>query len=229
MWIAALLVALFCHSTSFAGEEGAPGAREPAQVMSYLGADWLERGTRFDEERPDMLLKAMGLEPGDVVADIGVGSGYHARPMAKAVGPEGKVYGVDIQPEMLEILKTRCEESDITNVVPVLSETADPKLPKGKIDWMLLVDVYHEFQEPEPMLAKLREALAPDGRVALAEYRLHGETAANIKVDHRMSPEQVMKEWTPAGFELVELIETLPKQHLFIFKKKKDDKDEQAK
>lgn len=197
-------------------------AREPAQVMSHEGAPWLERPEREAEERPDLVLEAMELRDGDVVADIGCGSGFFTRRLAKAVAPSGKVYGVDIQPEMLALLEASCVAESIENVVPVLGDPDNPKLPKGGIDWILLVDTYHEFQDPETMLRHMRESLAPGGKVALVEYRLLGETAQHIKLDHRMSPKQVLAEWNPAGFQLVDIIETLPSQHLFIFENDED-------
>ena len=192
--------------------------REPAQTMSYRGAPWLERAEREEEERPEEVLDAMGLQPGDVVADIGVGSGYFARRIGRRVGPDGTVYGVDIQPEMLDILMNLAEEEGVTNIEPVLSEQDDPKLPPGAIDWILLVDVYHEISDPEPMLARMREALAPDGRVALLEYRLEDSSGDHIRTDHRMAIRQVLAEWKPAGFELIELHEFLPSQHMFVFR-----------
>ena len=197
--------------------------RTPAPVMSYRGAPWLERTSRDQEEQPHRVLEAMQLKPGDVVADIGCGTGYYARKIAPLVGPEGKVYGVDIQPEMLDMMMEYCDKEKIGNVIPVLGDTDDPHLPKGRIDWMILADVYHEFQAPQVMLARMREGLKPGGKVALLEYRLKGTTAAHIKPEHRMSVEQVLHEWTPAGFELVDLHEYLPSQHLFIFKKTKDE------
>jgi len=194
--------------------------RTVAPVMSYRGAPWLERETRDEEERPYEVIDRMKLKSGDVVVDMGVGTGYYARKLAPAVAPDGVVYGVDIQPEMLELLKQYCEKEGIKNVKPVLGEVDDPKLPDASIDWIVMADVYHEFQHPEAMLGKLHAALKPDGKVALLEYRLLGETARHIKIDHRMSVEQVLEEWQPAGFELVDLIETLPSQHFFIFRKK---------
>jgi ubiquinone/menaquinone biosynthesis C-methylase UbiE len=193
--------------------------REPAPVMSYHGADWLERSERAEEERPEEVIATMGLAPGDMVADIGCGTGYFSRRFARAVAPEGVVYGVDIQPPFLRMLKKYADEAGLDNVVPVLGETADPKLDPESIDWMFLADVYHEFQEPEPMLAKMRAALKPTGRVALLEYRLNGDTSLHIKENHRMSVPQVMKEWRAAGFVLVELHEFLPHQHFFVFRK----------
>lgn len=193
--------------------------RKPAPVMTYHGAEWLERPERDDEERPYAVIETMGLKDGDIVADIGCGSGYFARKFAKAVAPSGKVYGVEIQPPFLQMLRSRCEKEGIENVVPVLGDEVDPKLEPASIDWMFLADVYHEFQQPEPMLAKMYEALKPGGRVALVEYRLLGDTAAHIREEHRMSVAQVMAEWPRAGFVLVARHEFLPHQHLFIFKK----------
>lgn len=220
-----LIAALFLsHASLRAAEDPAPGpdhsqARIPAQVMSYLGADWLERDERERVEQPDKVIAAMHLKAGDVVADIGSGSGYYTRRLAKAVLPGGKVYGVDIQPEMNALLEANCKKEGITNVEVILGEEADPKLPANSIDWMILVDVYHEFQQPKPMLAKMLEALKPGGHVALVEYRLLGETAAHIKKEHRMSVDQVLAEWEPAGFVLETRHEFLPTQHLFIFQK----------
>lgn len=198
-----------------------PPKREPAHVMSFRGAPWLERDTRDKEEQPYKVIGAMKLKEGDVVADIGVGSGYYARKISRLVGEKGRVYGVDIQPEMLDILMENCEKEGIENIRPVLGEFNDPKLEKGTIDWMILADVYHEFSNPEAMLAKMLEALKPTGKICLLEYRLNGETARHIKTEHRMSVEQVKAEWLPAGFELLELEEFLPSQHLFIFGKAK--------
>ncbi|MDX9975647.1 MAG: class I SAM-dependent methyltransferase [FCB group bacterium] len=196
--------------------------RTPAPIMTYEGADWLERPTRAQEDKPEEVLRAMKLKDGDLVADVGCGTGFYARRIAKAVGAAGKVYAVEIQPEMLDILRDRCAREEITNVVPILGTEDDPKLPPGKMDWILLVDVYHEFQDPEGMLKKLRESLAPGGKIALVEYRAEGDTANHIKPEHRMSVEQVIAEWLPAGFKLVERLETLPSQHLFIFAQKRD-------
>ena len=191
--------------------------RVPAEPMSYRGARWLEREDRHQEERPELVLEAMELEPGDVVADLGTGSGFYARQIARRVMPGGRVYAVDIQPEMLQFLSQLVEEEGVTGVVPVLSEPDDPKLPEGELDWILLADVYHEIAEPEPVLEKMRAALAPEGRVALLEYRVEDGTGDYIKADHVMSVRQVLSEWRPAGFELVELHEFLPTQHMFVF------------
>jgi ubiquinone/menaquinone biosynthesis C-methylase UbiE len=193
-------------------------SRQPAQVFGHEHAQWLEREGREESERPDEVIAAMQLKDGDVVAEIGCGTGFFSRRLAKAVGPHGTVYAEDIQPEMLDLLKKYAAENGDSNIVTVLGTETDPKLPKGRMDWILLVDVYHEFQEPKPMLARMREALKPDGRIALVEYRAEDHSADHISPPHRMSVDQILREWTPAGFELVQRIETLPTQHLLVFK-----------
>ncbi len=196
--------------------------RRPATVMSASGADWLERPGRDEQQKPDEIIRAMNLKPGNVVADIGAGTGYFTRRLGRAVAPTGVVYAVDIQPEMIARLKESMEKHRIRNVVPVLAETDDPKLEPNILDWALLVDVYHELQQPKATLAKLREALKPAGRVALVEYRLEGLTALHVREEHRMSKQQVLSEWEPAGFRLVKLYEFLPTQHFFVFEKAPD-------
>lgn len=215
-----LLFGIACSPSPAAGPRGqAPAAadRHPAGVFGHENWEWLERPGREQEEKPEVVIQAMNLKEGDVVAEIGTGSGFFARRLARAVGPTGRVYGNDIQPEMLEKLKELAAKEGIANIVPVLGTETDPNLPKGEIDWIIMVDVYHEFQQPEPMLARIREALKPNGRVALIEYRAEGESASHISPPHRMSVEQVLSEWEPAGFTLMETVETLPSQHLFLF------------
>lgn len=197
--------------------------RVPADFMSFRGAGWLERAERADEERPDLVLDAMALEPGDVVADVGCGSGWYARRIVPRVAPGGRVYCVDIQPEMLDIVREIAERDGVSGIVPVLSAPDDLKLAAGSVDWIVLADVYHEMSDPEAMLADMRAALAPGGRVALLEYRIEDGTGDNLKADHAMSVRQVLAEWLPAGFALVDLHEFLPSQHLFILKAAGDD------
>lgn len=215
-----LLLGLGCAPSPAAQPQrgSEPPPRKPARVMSAHGggADWLEREGRAELEKPEVTIGAMNLRDGDSVADIGAGTGFYSRRLARAVAPSGKVYANDIQPEMLERLQELAAKEGITNIVPVLGTETDLKLPAGTFDWVLLVDVYHEFQQPEVMLKEIREALKPDGRVALVEYRLEGSSASHISLEHRMSVEQVTAEWTAAGFELERTIEDLPSQHLFI-------------
>ena len=220
----ALIIALspFTHAEEQTKAPEVERTRVPAHVMSHLGADWLEREDRDEKEQPYKVLEAMNLKPGDIVADIGVGTGYYARKIAKKVGPTGWVYGVDIQPEMLTYFNQYCERDKITNISPVLGVFDDPRLPQGSLDWIILADVYHEFENPEIMLKKMRDALKPTGKICLLEYRLNGDTATHIKKEHRMSVDQVKSEWLPAGYELIKLHEFLPSQHMFILGKKSE-------
>lgn len=193
-----------------------PRARQPARVMTVHGASWLERESREAEQRPSDVFREMGLKDGDVVADLGCGTGWFARRMARAVAPRGTVYAVDIQPEMLDLVSGYIAAEGVSGVVAVLGTETDPRLPPGGLDWILMVDVYHEFQKPEAMLEAIRRSLKPTGKVALIEYRLEGETAAHIRTEHRMSVAQVLAEWVPAGFRLVKQLDFLPTQHFFI-------------
>lgn len=184
--------------------------------MSYRGADWLTRPERIAEEQPDRMLAALHLAPGMTVADIGAGVGYHALRMSALVGPTGRVYATDIQAEMLAMLRRELEQRRITNVIPVLSGDTTTGLPRGSIDLALMVDVYHELGQPERFLAGLKEALKPEGRLALVEFR--GEDPnVPIKEEHKMTAAQAIRELEAAGFVLVERQEFLPWQHILLF------------
>jgi ubiquinone/menaquinone biosynthesis C-methylase UbiE len=194
--------------------------RRIAQTMHYTGAEWLTRDNREQEERCSLMLANLGVKRGMIICDMGCGNGFYALQLAKMVGDEGKVYGVDIQPEMLVFLQQRAAAENVTNIEPILGTLTDPKLPKGKIDLILLVDVYHEFSNPELMLAAMREALAPEGLCALVEFRAEDPNVP-IKPEHKMTKAQIMKEWPPNGFTLVKEFEGLPWQHLMFFGREK--------
>jgi len=182
------------------------------------GAAWLVRPEREAEEQPEKALDALNLKPGMVVADIGAGVGYMSLRMAKRVGPSGKVYANDLQPEMLVKLNENAAKARITNVVAVLGDVADPKLPPNTMDLVLLVDVYHEFSQPQQMLRKIRETLKPDGRLVLLEYRAEDPNVPIIP-EHKMTVAQVKTELEAEGFVLQPVIETLPRQHILILTK----------
>jgi ubiquinone/menaquinone biosynthesis C-methylase UbiE len=192
--------------------------REIAQTMHYLGAPWLTRESRDREEDCKTLLAALHLKPGDTVCDLGCGNGFYSVKIAKLVGERGRVIGVDIQREMLGFLKDKATEEKISNIEPVLGTVVDPKLPPGSIDLVLLVDVYHEFSNPEEMLAAIHKSLKPSGRVALAEFRAE-DPKVPIKPLHKMSKAQIMNEFPPNGFKLVEEFDKLPWQHLMFFQR----------
>jgi ubiquinone/menaquinone biosynthesis C-methylase UbiE len=192
--------------------------RRIAQVMGSGGADWLVRPERQTEEHPDEALDLLKIAKGASVADIGAGVGYFTWRLAERVGPSGVVYGEDIQPQMLELLNKNMLERKLGNVRPVLGTIEDPKLPKESLDLVLLVDVYHEFSEPEKMLDRIREALKPGGRLVLLEYRAE-DPAVPIRPEHKMTVKQVRDEVEPEGFRFDQAIEKLPEQHIIIFRR----------
>jgi ubiquinone/menaquinone biosynthesis C-methylase UbiE len=190
--------------------------REIAQTMHYTGAPWLVRESRQREEDCRMLLEALAIKPGQTVCDLGCGNGFYTVELARQVGPRGTVYAVDIQPEMLRMLAERAAAENLRNIRPVLSTPIDPRLPAGKVDVVLCIDVYHEFSHPEAMLTRIRESLADGGRLVLAEFR--GEDpAVPIKPLHKMTKAQVRAELEPAGFELAREFDRLPWQHLMFW------------
>ncbi len=191
--------------------------REISQVMGHRGAAWLERAERVDKERPDLVIDSMQLAPTDVVADIGAGTGFMTFRIAKRV-PEGRVFAVDIQPEMLDIMRERIQDRGIDNVSPVRGTVQDPKLPADSIDAALMVDAYHEFSHPREMMNGLVEALKPGGRVYLVEYRKE-DPSIPIKTLHKMTEAQSKKEMTAVGLEWVDTKEMLPRQHFMVFEK----------
>jgi ubiquinone/menaquinone biosynthesis C-methylase UbiE len=193
--------------------------REIAYVMGHSAATWLERPEREEEENPKKLLELLKFKDGDVVADIGAGSGYYSFRIAKLVAPKGKVLAVDIQKEMLDIIRQKAKKDGVTNVEPVQGEEADPKLKDDSVDLILLVDVYHEFSFPYEMTEKMVKSLKPGGRLVFVEFRLEDERVP-IKLVHKMTERQVLKEM--AEFKDLKHAGTsdkLPWQHVITFTK----------
>jgi cyclopropane fatty-acyl-phospholipid synthase-like methyltransferase len=193
--------------------------REIADAMHYSGASWLVRESREREEECSTMLKALHLKSGQTVCDMGCGNGFYTLKLAKIVGEKGQVLAVDIQPEMLSLLNERAKEEKLSNIKPILGTPIDPNLPEGRIDLILCVDVYHEFSNPEEMLAVMRKGLKPGGRIALVEFRAE-DPKVPIKPLHKMTKEQILKEWPANGFKLVEQFDKLPWQHLMFFEAK---------
>ena len=190
--------------------------RQPAPVMSVEGADWLTRPERIQEEDPDRMLSALDIKKGSVVADIGAGVGYHVWRLAEIVGPTGKVIGEDIQDAMIRLLKKNIDDRKLKNVEIVLGTPTDPKLPAKALDLVLMVDVYHEFSEPATMMKHIQNALKPDGRVVLVEFRKE-DPRVPIQPLHKMSVDEVRSELEPLGFKFQRALEFLPWQHILIF------------
>lgn len=191
--------------------------REIAHVMGYQGIKWLERPERETEENVSTLISNMDIQTKDIIADIGAGSGYHVFKMAP-LAANGKVYAVDIQPEMLKAITSKKKYSKLNNIKTVLGDEKSVNLAENSVDKILMVDVYHEFNHPYEMIMSMKKALKPDGKIYLIEYR--GEDATvPIKKVHKMTEAQAVKEMKAAGFKLDENIDNLPWQHCLVFSK----------
>ena len=190
-----------------------------APVMGVGGAGWLERPEREDEEAPSKALDALDLKPGMVVADIGAGSGYYSSRIARRIGPAGRVYATDIQPGMIEILEQRIRNQNLTNITTVLGGMDDPRLPPGAIDLAIMVDVYHELQQPQLFLQRLKGAFKPDGRLVLLEFRKEDPKVPILEV-HKMSVAEVKQELEAEGFVIDKVIDVLPWQHIIVLRMK---------
>jgi len=192
--------------------------REISHVMGHRGAGWLERPDREAEERTDLLLDNLPINPGDSVADIGAGTGFFSLPMAKLVGATGTVYAVDIQPEMLAIIADRSAAMGVTNIKRVLATVNDPQLPADTLSMVLFVDAYHEFEWPREVMIAVRDSLVSGGKVVLIEYRAE-DPSVPIKRLHKMTEGQARKELEAVGLVFVSNEEFLPQQHFLVFEK----------
>jgi ubiquinone/menaquinone biosynthesis C-methylase UbiE len=228
--LAVVWLGLVCASTggaltaeqALARRSGGPGVhpvtgRQIANVMSHAGASWLDRPEREQEEEPDRAVAALELQPGDVVADVGAGSGYFTVRLARRVGAGGRVFAADIQPEMLSLLRARLARERLSNVELVLSTDTDPHLPPRSFDLILMVDVYHELVQPQVILGKLLASLKPAGRLVLLEYRKE-DPAIPIRPEHKMSVNEARLELEAEGFQLDRVVGVLPRQHILIFR-----------
>jgi SAM-dependent methyltransferase len=220
---ASALVFLLAAASILAQTVAAPGVhpisgRRFASVMGWQGADWLERSERAFEEEPDRALDALGTLTNLTVADVGAGSGYFTVRLAARVGSTGRVYANDLQPEMLKMLAARLARENVRNVTLVPGAIDDPKLPASSIDLVLMVDVYHEFSEPQKMLRGVRSALKPGGRLVLLEYRKE-DADVPIRLEHKMSIAEAKMELEAEGFVLARVDDRLPRQHILIFSK----------
>lgn len=191
--------------------------REIAHIMGFQGMDWLERSNREEEENTTILLRNMAIEPGDTIADIGAGSGYHVFKMAP-MADKGLIYAVDIQDEMLAALRDTKQDGTSKNIAIIKGSEESINLPENSVDKVLMVDVYHEFKYPIAMIASVKKALRADGKLYMIEYR--GEDGSvPIKELHKMTEAQAVKEMKAAGMKLRQNIENLPWQHCMVFVK----------
>jgi ubiquinone/menaquinone biosynthesis C-methylase UbiE len=216
---AGVIAAVLLVATAAAAQSRHPvSGRVIAQVMGYEGAAWLERPERESEEQPSKAIAALGITAGQVVADVGAGSGYYTVRLAERVGPTGRVFATDIQPEMLSLLRTRVARARLDNVELVLSADADPRLPEGLFDLVLMVDVYHELARPQQVLRKLRASLKPDGRLVLVEFRKESAWVP-IREEHKMSVQEARMELEAEGYRFDRVIDVLPWQHILVFRR----------
>ena len=190
-----------------------------APVMGVGGAGWLERPERENEEAPSKAIDLLELKPGMAVADIGAGSGYYSSRIAKRVGPAGHVYATDIQQGMIDILERRIKAEGLTNMTTILGGADDPKLPPNSIDLAIMVDVYHELQQPQVFLQRLKAAFKPNGRLVLLEFRKEDPNIPILEV-HKMSVAEVDQEMKAEGYAIDKVVEGLPWQHLIVIKVK---------
>lgn len=219
--VAATVLLLAAGSAHAAEQVGSGGRRHPvsgrvfAPVMGVGGAAWLERAEREAEEAPSKAIEALALVPGMVVADIGAGSGYYTSRLAKQVAPSGQVIATDIQPGMIDILERRIKAEQLANVTTVLGAMDDPKLPPGSIDMAIMVDVYHELQQPQLFLQRLKPAFKPGGRLVLVEFRKEDPQVPILEV-HKMSVAEVKAELEAEGYAIERVIDVLPWQHVIV-------------
>jgi len=234
---AVLAVLLLCTATLVLADSGKPGerysrvpagadgigkrymGRDIAGVMGWQGAAWLEREEREREERTDLLVTALQLKPGMVVADIGAGTGYLARRMAPAVMPGGKVLAVDVQPEMVAMLQSTVRQSGLTQIQPLLGAEDDVRLPPSSVDLAIMVDVYHELAFPYEVLGSIVRALKPGAQLVFVEYRAE-DPQVPIKALHKMSEVQIKREAAAHALVWDRTVGTLPWQHLVVFRKR---------
>jgi precorrin-6B methylase 2 len=188
-----------------------------APTMGVEGAAWLDRPEREAEEAPSKAIAALDIRPGAVIADVGAGSGYYTVRLARQVGPAGKVVATDLQPGMLEIIRSKIARERLTNVEVVQGRADDPMLPASTFDLILMVDVYHELASPQVFVRKLKEALKPDGRLVLIEFRLE-DPRVPIREEHKMSVSQVRQELGTDGFHIDRVIDALPWQHVIVLR-----------
>ena len=191
--------------------------REIASVMSFDGVDWLERNSRTAEENTNLAIKRLPVNRNSIVADVGAGSGFYTFRIAKRV-PEGKVYAVEIQEGAIKYLQEKSKSLKLNNVQVVKGSAQSPGLPDSSIDLLIMVDVYHELEYPREFLQSIKQALRPDGKLLLLEYKAE-DPAVRIKAAHKMTVAQVERELAANGFKMVQQGSFLPLQHFLVFEK----------
>ncbi|MBY0280073.1 methyltransferase domain-containing protein, partial [Candidatus Binatia bacterium] len=167
-------------------------------------------------QKPAELVQALALTPGATVADLGAGTGYLSRYLARAVGPSGTVLAADTEPALVEHLRQRAERDGLANLVPILASTDNPRLPAGTCDVILIVDTWHHIDDRVAYARRLAAALAPGGRVVVVDWQ-KGDLPVGPPPEHKLAREQVIDELTRAGYRLREEPGLLPYQYVLVF------------
>ena len=217
-----LLPLLFLLPAVYAAQSSPLGIEHQSELVDPRDAAWFYRPERIESERPEELLDLLGITEGDVVADIGAGPGFFSLRAAERVGPTGKVLAVDVQPEMIDGLTMMMKRFGYENIVPILGDVDDPQLPTDSVDHVLIVIAYHEFSHPVEMMRHVRKAMKRNGQMLIVEYKAETPTS---RVDplHSMSEAEIMKEIPALGFRRDRAIDSVPSQHVFVFKKTEAD------
>lgn len=216
--IAAILLVVAVSATLILAQGRHPiSGRRIADVMGHQGAAWLERPEREAEEAPTKAIAALKIQAGQMVADIGAGSGYYSVRLADAVGPRGRVFATDVQPEMLALIRNKLDAAPIGNIELVLGTETETGLPNASIDLAIMVDVYHELAQPQAFLRSVKRALKPDGRLVLIEFRKE-DPRVPIRDEHKMSVREAQRELEAEGLRFERVIDVLPSQHILVFR-----------
>ena len=215
-----LLPAIFLTVSACAGLLAGPAAAQSPHTHqhSFSGAEqWahvFDDPKRDDWQKPHEVIQALALKPDAVIADIGSGTGYFAARFANMV-PDGRVYGVDIEPDMVKYLAERAKREKLDNVIAIAGTPEDPRIPE-KADLILMVDVFHHIEERERYLRKLRASLKPGGRIAIIDFRL--DSPEGPPKAARIAPGRVISELKAAGYTLATQHRFLPNQYFLVFR-----------
>ena len=217
-----LLPLLFLLPAGYAAQSSPLGIERQTELVDPRDAGWFYRPERIESEKPEELLDLLGIKEGDVVADIGAGAGFFSLRAAERVGRTGKVLAVDVQPEMIDGLKMMMKKFGHENIVPILGNVNDPKLPADRVDHVLIVMAYHEFSHPVEMMRDVHNAMKRDGQMLIVEYKAE-TTDSRVDPLHKMSEAEIMQEMPALGFRRDRVIDMIPSQHVFVFKKTETD------
>lgn len=224
--IAALTIPILVQAAPGAPDGGArasdhwePGRnrfRNPPNLGAYIAAQ--EEPGRDRWQKPDQVVQALALRPGQTVCDIGAGPGYFALRLARVVGPRGRVYAVDVEPQVLDALRERLEKRRIKNVTPVLALGDDPLLPDAACDLALIVDTYHHFRDRPAYLRRLVQVLKPAGRIVNIDFRKQ-PTPVGPPQEHRIAREEFLREAAAASLQVDRELTFLENQYFIILRR----------